>query len=270
MSGTELARPPTSKAEVLVPIIPDIEPILEQDGFVIVIKGRKDKGKTDFSLLLAEICYVQKYHTHIATNIKTESYMIEAQITDLESLKLWLQRPGKKLYILDEAGIHLGRMRFMSQKNVEIFDVIQMCRHYDCGFIAISPSHVFIDRKILDTDILDLYIHKVSRQTAIINDRVSGKSWTLCNIPRTSIRFNSKDVAIFTLKKKLPLGNLDRDGQVAQLRAEGKSIAEIETITKLSREQIKRSIIKICSEYASVTRNAERSGNANHETDSQN
>lgn len=122
--------------------------ILERDGYIIYISGPKERGKTDCALLLGEVSYLRKYRTKIATNIVVESYMIERQITNLPDLKQWLTEPGKKLFILDEAGLSIPKLRFMSAMNVEIMKLLQMIRHYDAGFIGIAPSTKNIDSTV--------------------------------------------------------------------------------------------------------------------------
>jgi hypothetical protein len=194
--------------------------VLNRDGFVIFVSGAKEEGKTDISLLLGEICYSLKFRTHIATNIKTSSYMVQKQITDYDSLSKWLRGPGRKLYILDEAGTHLKKMRFMSAKNQLIMDTIQLIRHYDAGFIGIAPSEIFIDNNFLNTDILDAKIKKISLHQAKVTDYFNKQAYFLLDIPRTSIAFNSKDIAEFTLHSKTPLKELPLCCAVARVYAE--------------------------------------------------
>ena len=171
--------------------------------------------------------------------------MIETQITDLETLEAWLRQKGRKLFILDEAGMHLSRMRFMSAKSVKLFDIIQLIRHYDAGFIAIAPSHVFVDKRLFDSDILDVIVSKKGKTEALIIDRLNGKIYTISDIPRTSISFDSKDIAKFTMKKEVPLDQLPLCCRVAQLRAQKKSYKEIQALLHLNHdEQVRRLIME--------------------------
>ena len=68
-----------------------LDQILQRDGYIIYISGPKERGKTDFSRFIAESSYLKGYRTKISTNITTENYMIEKQITNLPDLKQWLQ-----------------------------------------------------------------------------------------------------------------------------------------------------------------------------------
>ena len=130
--------------------------VLQREGFIIFIGGAKERGKTDFALLIAEYCLEKEFRSLIATNInaQTPDYAIR-QITNMPDLKKWLQKGGRKLFILDEAGMHLSKMRFMTKKNVEILNVLQTIRHYQCGFIGIAPSENYaigFDITIYDDD----------------------------------------------------------------------------------------------------------------------
>ena len=214
--------------------------ILKRDGFVIFICGGKEKGKTDFSLSIAEYCYLKGFRKKIATNIRTESYIIEKQITNFPDLEDWLKEGKRKLYNLDEAGKHLRKMRFMSQKNIRIMDIIQLIRHYDAGFIGIAPSESFIDSNFLNTDILDLKIKKVSKQVAIVRDYLEKESFFLYEIPPTTIKFDSKDIANFDMERKIPISKLRKCCQVAEVYRRTKTFHATGKELNIHREQIKR------------------------------
>jgi hypothetical protein len=217
--------------------------ILDRDGFVIFISGKKEDGKTDVALLLAEICHALGFRKHIATNIKTDSYIIEKQIVSLDELRNWLHQGGRKLFILDEAGKHIKKMRFMSEMNLAIMEVIQLIRHYDAGFIGIAPSDIFIDSNFLNTDILDARIKKLGKRMALVRDYlISGKStYFLLDIPRTSIKFNSKDTADFALHTKIALNDLPLCCGVARVYAEtGSYKAVSQSFANMNPKEIRR------------------------------
>lgn len=219
-------------------------PILNQDGFIGFIQGRKDKGKTDVSLLCGELCYLKNYRRHIATNIHTESYMVEAQITNVPDLKHWLEDSGRKLFILDEAGKHLRRMGFMSKMNQAIMELVQLIRHFDTGLICISPAQRFIDSGYLDPDVIDFVIKKVNREYAKLYLTQENRIINLFNVPRTSIKFNSKDIADFTLEKKVPFQALPECCQVAAIYAERQSYEDVQRRLKMKPEAVKRKILE--------------------------
>lgn len=241
-----------------------LDQILSRDGFVIFISGAKEKGKTDFACLLAEYCYLKGFRTKIATNIKTESYMIERQITDFPALNQWIQTSGKKLYILDEAGKSLKKLRFMSAMNLQVMEIIQLIRHYDAGFIGIAPSPAFIDSAFLNTDILDLHIKKLSKNVAIVRDYLDNSTYFLYAIPRTSINFNSKDIADFKMKPDTLLSEMPLCCQVATIYGSTGSYKNIMTAFKLKPEQVRRLLREHC-QHSAITNHNKHDGIQKHE-----
>jgi hypothetical protein len=242
-----------------------LDQILQRDGFIIYVSGSKEKGKTDFSLLLGEYCYLRKYRTKIGTNIQTESYMVERQVTNLPDLKEWLKESKSKLFILDEAGLSIPKLRFMSAMNLEIMKILQMIRHYDAGFIGIAPSTKNVDSTFMDTDILDAHIKKQSKQVAIVKDYLHGESYFLYDIPKTSINFNSKHIAEFTMNKEADLTKLPLCCRVAAAYA---TCGKLEGAGKpfgLFPQQVKRLLQEHCR-HSVLTINNHPEGIVSHET----
>lgn len=172
--------------------------------------------------------------------------MVEAQITNIPDLKRWLEGSGRKLYILDEAGKHLRRMGFMSKKNQAIMEMVQLIRHFDCGLICIAPAQRFIDSGYLDPDVIDFVIKKINKEFAKCYLTQYNRIIKLVNIPGTSISFNSKDIADFTLDKKVDFQGLPRCCKVANLYAEHQSYDYIENELKLDHQTIRRDLVKHC------------------------
>jgi len=234
--------------------------VLTRDGWIIFISGKKESGKTDFALKLAQYCYEILGRVKIATNIKTESYMIEKQITNLPDLEQWLKEKGKKVFILDETGKHIGRTQFMTRQTKLLFDILQLIRHYDCGFIGIAPSNSFVNKNFTNTDLLDLWIKKLSKHKAKIkNYLIRSKQWKITNIDKTSIWFDSKDIAEFTIRKNIALASLPLCCQVAKLYVEKGTYKQIKNILGLAPEQIKRELHKHI-EHTLITNHIEQSG----------
>lgn len=224
-----------------------LDVILQRDGFVIFLCGAKEKGKTDLSLFLGEYSFYMGYRTKIATNItaKAVDYSIR-QIIYFDDLKKWLKGYGRKLFILDEAGKHLRKLRFMTEKNILIMDTIQLIRHYDAGFIGVAPSESFIDNNFLNTDICDAKIRKLSKKKAKVFDYLHRDSYFLEDIPPTSILFNSKDIAVFKLKKPVNYNEMQECCRVAKMYEEGVSATDIgKTFTPMrQRTQVMRLLRK--------------------------
>jgi len=218
--------------------------ILRQDGFIIFISGKKGSGKTNLSMLLMEVCHAYKLRTNFATNIHTESYFVK-QITNYPDLKQWLEQDqGKKLYVLDEAGKHIKKLRFMSDQNTKFFELLQLIRHYDAGFIGIAPSEKFIDSNFLNTDILDAHIRKLSLTVAKVHDSNINESYFLNDLPKSSIIHKSKDIADFTMEKKQALTELPLCCQLAHLYVSTPNMKDIGKAYGLEAQEVKREIIK--------------------------
>lgn len=187
------------------------------------------------------------YRKEIATNIWTESYYVK-QITTLPDLKQWLETSGKKVYVLDELGKIAKKMRFMSDQNTQIMDVAQLIRHYDAILIGCAPSETFVDSQFLNTDILDAKIRKITQKQAKVYDYLSSTTYFLNNIPQTSIKYNSKDIATFSMKKKLDASKLTVGEQIAYYLHLGMRRKEIQKKLELHPEQYRREYNKFLAE----------------------
>jgi len=163
-----------------------------------MIDGKKRDGKTNLALKLLEDAYEEGLIHKIATNIGTKDSRVE-KLCYYNDLDEWLQTRGRKGFLLDELGKHLNRVRFMTELSKLIFDVIQLAGHYDCHFIGCCPTEGLVDKLFMDTDILDLKIHKTSKKRARFKNYLTRQNYTLRNIPSTRISYNSKDVAKFEL-----------------------------------------------------------------------
>jgi len=233
-----------------------INNILELDGFVLIITGKKDDGKTNFGLRIAEYCYLMDLKDHIATNIKTESYIVEKQITNIPDLKFWmLHCKGRKLFLLDEAAKHLSNRRALSKKSVEVLEIIQLLFHYGVSVILCCPTGTLLDSGIKDSDMWDLWIKKRSKQRAIAIDNRTRKTIKFKNIPKTSIKYNRRDIAELSLVKDVALSSLRRCCQVAKLYGDTGTYEGVRKglNEKLDNKQIQRLMIEHCSHSASVT-----------------
>ena len=227
--------------------IPDeLIDLLSQDGFIIFVSGGKEHGKTNFSMLLNEICFYAKLRKHFATNIGVESYFIEKLNTKPDLEDFLNKKKGKKTYTMDELGKILKRMGFATKKNQGLMDILQLIRHYDCGFIGNAPSEKFVDSNFLNNDILDAHIKKISKTTAKVIDRLHNCSYFINDLPRTSIIHNGKDIATFLMEKPVNIEGLKDCCKAAYWYARTKNLEQVGKYFEPPKvkEQIKRLIIQ--------------------------
>lgn len=168
----------------------------------LLIMGRRDTGKTDMSLLIAETVYDNGILDHIATNIKIYGSPFEiTQINYLDDLQTWCKETrGKKLYILDEAGKSVRRRTPMSKINIQFLDQLQILRKYKLSLILIAPSDKYLDSVTLGSDVLDAQIVKPyynNRKVALYEDLLENYKIWFSSIPATSINFDTWDIAPF-------------------------------------------------------------------------
>jgi len=199
----------------------------------IVIFGRRGTGKTDFSLLIAEVLKREGIVQHFGTNIKIykSPFQIE-HIDNLEDLKLWAQNySGKKLFILDEAGRTLARRSPMSKINLEIIKQLQIIRKYKLSLILVTPNEKYLDSASLGSDVLDGVFRKTGfkiKKIVLYDDLLEGFRLNVYGIPRTSINFDTWDSADFTLKRQIinPLFS-DQDHTLLWRYANSETIKQI-------------------------------------------
>ena len=195
-----------------------LEPLSLIDAFILEIyrradsiaaffMGRRDTGKSDHALYTAEILYKYQVMNLFATNIRvysTPGNMKIDRITDLYNLERWAEgNAGRKLYILDEFGKAARRRTPMSKLNIKILDKLQILRKYKLSWISIAPAEKYVDSASLGSDVLDYIVLKPKFNDPKIADyydvmRQISKGFK--KLPRTSIHFDTWDIAPFTLE----------------------------------------------------------------------
>ena len=223
-----------------------------QTSTCVIIFGRRGSGKTDFSLLIAEILEHENIIKNFAANVKiyNSSFKIE-RITNLDDLRFWCKNTkGKKLFILDEAGKSLRRRTPMSSLNVKLLDDLQILRKYKLSIIFIAPHEKYVDSAALGSDVIDAVFIKPNFKNpkiALYDDWLEGTSLTFTDIPRTSINFDTWDVAPFTEHgpKKKPKFK-DRDLEILWDWSHGATVKDLglhpQQINRLVRKFIKEAL----------------------------
>jgi len=225
----------------------DLTHIFKQSSSIGFISGKRDSGKTDFAFLLLESAKSEGFLDKIASNVRMRKICEVEYIPYYDRFQEWLKTPGRKGFVLDELGKHLNRMRFMTEKSKLIMDICQLVRKFDAHMLGVAPSAEFINRLFLNTDILDWRMEKVSRKIAKIRNYVTERTYTLTNIPGTSVPFITKDIAMFELKDPTKKGNLQELPQCCRaswLYLEHRSLRKVGRIMNLSHEEIRKLIKK--------------------------
>lgn len=207
---------------------------VSKDSVFLIVFGRRGTGKTDFSLLLAEILHDLGIIQHFATNVKIyDSHFKFERINNLEDLTLWSETlSGRKMFILDEAGKSMPRRSPMSKMNVEMIKKLQIIRKDKLSLQFVTPDEKFIDSATLGSDLLDgIFLKPNFRNQKILLyvDQLEGFRLNINRIPGTSIKFDTWDSAEFTLKRIIvnPLFS-DQDHALLWRWANGETLKEID------------------------------------------
>ena len=185
----------------------------------LIIFGRRETGKTDFALLIAEILFNEGIMKNFATNIKiyASPFPIEHR-TNLDDLQFWCENTrGKKMFIFDEFGKAMRRRSPMSSLNIKLIDHFQILRKYKLSTLAITVNEKFVDNVALGSDILDGAFLKPdykNQKLALYRDYLEYFTKTIHEIPGTSVEFDTWDVAPFKehgVKAKPKFKDRDRE-----------------------------------------------------------
>jgi len=171
---------------------------------IVFITGRFGFGKTDFSLLIAEILIKNGIIKKFASNIKVESQNLPyTYITNLVSLKEWLYpKRISKLFILDEAGINVDRRNPLGKLNRQIRYLGFLLRKFRGKLIFISQRSKDIESTFADTDIWLATFKKLSKTKALLVSNIYDEPFYFSDIPKTNIKFDTYDIAPFTTEPK--------------------------------------------------------------------
>lgn len=187
-------------------------------SFVLII-GDWKTGKTDFALLIAERLLELRIVSKVASNIKTWDCPIEF-ISDLPTLKAWLHADRtRKLYIFDEAGLHLHRRRSMSKKNIGFMTLLPEISKAHARMIGITQNPTSIDKELLSPVWCKGLIFKLSKlkvkmvSELFLPDNAVQEFYP---VPKTNIPFDPYAIAPFklTAPTQVPANLKDKDMQI--------------------------------------------------------
>jgi hypothetical protein len=217
---------------------------------VMVIYGNPETGKTDTALLLTEIGLNEGVLDYFASNIQT--YGHGERITSLEEVEYWFAHQiGRKCYILDEAGIHDDTRSPLSKLNVQIRHKVFIIRKFKGHIIFVLQELEDID-KWKHSELTGMIIKK-SVYGNEFNALIKAKWYTdlisVRDLPKTTIPYDTLDIAPFTLERQITDAEVELKGlhaKVAYLYAQGKNMTVIakqlkdETGKEWATMQIKR------------------------------
>lgn len=188
---------------------------------VVLVGGIWKTGKTDFALYIAEtLLNLPSYRNpvdctvvnRVASNIETHGTF--PMISDMLSLRQWLYETSEvKLFILDEANVHLPSRRSMSGKSVEIVKLLAEVSKAHARMIVIAQELTKIDKEFLNpTWVRGVFIKRSLKKAQLISHLLE-KQYAFNNIPKTSIPFDPYAVAPFTEKPASNILFKDEDMQ---------------------------------------------------------
>lgn len=228
---------------------------------VCVIVGNPDTGKTDTGCLIAEVGKNEGVLDYFASNLSTGGS--GKKITSLDDVKYWHRhQTGKKLYILDEAGINDENRSPLSKLNKEIRHEVFIARKFFTHWIFILQEMKDLDNW-KDSNLTGLIIKKKCYDCdfqAVFKFKGEEDLLYFDEFPRTTIPFDTLDIGIFTLERQLDDESVKLEGlpaQVAYLYAKGMNFSAIaKQLTdkdKTGKEWMNMQVIRLLKQYISQT-----------------
>ena len=200
MSETKTITKPKSRGKLWTKVVKNL---FSEPAIIIVgsyeegDRGIWKTGKTDFALKLSEDLMDLGIINEVSTNIDTSGDY--KYISDLQTLKYWLHRNKEtKLYIFDEANIHLPSRRAMSNKSVDIIQLFPEISKARAKMIVIGQKVSSLDSELRKKGWVKGTFLKLSLKSVYI--RYRNEEIIFNDLPRTSIKFDPYLQAPFTLK----------------------------------------------------------------------
>jgi len=204
---------------------------------VCIVYGNPDTGKSDTACLLAEIGLAEGVLQCFASNMST--YGRGEKITSLEDVNYWFQhQSGTKLFLLDEAGI-------ADDTRSPLCGLTRKIRHSVFVVRKFQGHWVFILQDVKDLD--------TWKDIAKIRCKWEEDLITVRDFPRTSLPFDTLDIAEFALDRQITDAEVNLKGtsaKVALLYIKTGRFSDVaktmgqETQTRWENTQVKRELIK--------------------------
>ena len=174
-----------------------MEELFKYPAPIIIVEGRMGTGKTDFALFLAENLLYWGIVDEVATNIKVNHEKFR-HISSLAELEAWLKSSkSRKLFILDEAALYVDARNPLSAMNRKFRHFVFTLRKYNAKLIAIAQRSIDMESAVRELCLAT--ITKLSKKYAIITSDLLSEPVELFNIPKTTVKFDTYDIAEFKL-----------------------------------------------------------------------
>lgn len=204
---------------------------------VCVIYGNPDTGKTDTACLMAEIGLNEGALDYFASNFNT--FGQGQRVTSLDETMYWFQHQvGRKLYILDEAGINDDARSPLSRINRQIRHKIFIIRKFKGHWVFILQEIEDLD-KWKSSELTGLIIKKQvfgSEFVAKIKAKWYEELITVRDVPRTNLKFDTLDIAPFTLERQITDENVELQGIPAKVAYGYATTGNFSVICKMLKE----------------------------------
>ena len=174
-----------------------MEELFRYPAPIIIIEGRMGTGKTDFALFLAENLLYWNIIDEVATNIRVQHEKFR-HISSLAELEAWLKSSkSRKLFILDEAALYVDARNPLSAMNRKFRHFVFLLRKFNAKLIAIAQRSIDMESAVRELCLAT--ITKLSKKYAVITSDLLSEPVELFNIPKTTVKFDTYDIAEFRL-----------------------------------------------------------------------
>lgn len=204
---------------------------------IIVMEGKADSGKTDFALHMAERSLLREMIDEVGTNIKVYDDRF-LRICSLQGLRTWFfLSPVRKLFLFDEASSHIDRRNPLSKLNKGMRHVAFKIRKAHGKMVIITQRFEDVESTFDDPNLTVAKIRKLWKKEALINSPLFPDLLHLTDIPKTEIKFDTYDVAPFTLKEDVSDDKVKGRSLCCQVASMYAKIGNLSTIGKLVAEK---------------------------------
>ncbi len=164
-------------------------------------------GKTDFAFKIAEKLLDMEQVDVIISNARLDpedenyekfkdKFVVINRFSELLNY-IFRHRDKRKIFVFDEAAIHLMSRRASSNKNVLFLKLLVLFRKLRTNVVFTTQDLGLLDKAI--RDFLDVRIVKKDLTTAEVYDSINGEIYILENIKATKIPFVTEDIAPLAL-----------------------------------------------------------------------